>query len=676
LTEPVDDEARDDQTSAGGHEPDEPYRHDPAVAVMAARLADSAFEAATRSWDVNECMRAQAAQEGLDPDGLLGREMFQAASYRLRLDYGDKAGCALRSSTDTEHYAWPPRIGEVKPDVVALWRDMAGRVEHPAAIARFHDLLFERRDGRRDEHAAAAVQGYLAAAQSRSRADLDVAAFLVRAWSLACSVGLWGLLSYVQSALHSRAENAMAPGGAAPPGVVLPMIAALAAPVPRRQPPASVPDPAAVDLLLETAFTTFRAGFLASQVAAMMRSRASDPVAIEQINRREVAAHRAEAAASAGLARQAHLADAIEIARARGLTDTVREVTAELQAIPVNDLGLRRHSTSVRVPADQVERFLDGFTASPEWRDGMRFFLNTECPTGDLTQLRQQAHDLARIAPLVSVIPTSLLGNDGLPRWTAQSPEEQEEGRMATCARIRAELQGQHLAQGLHRLAERYRIPDEKSLVIFLSENGQSDSALAASLAHAFLHFWHGDYEACAHVAVPKIEAAARVLLRELDEGIYKLQLGKDQGQYLMLFSLLKELEKLAMDESWTYFLRWLLLAPPGMNIRNDLAHGFTSGISPVYAALILRAAAMLITVTAPQPPSAARVATADQPADLAPLPHRDRDDILGLLSRPISSPVPAPWKDGLAGRAAGITATALRATASVLQLAARRLEP
>jgi hypothetical protein len=71
----------------------------------------------------------------------------------------------------------------------------------------------------------------------------------------------------------------------------------------------------------------------------MMRACASDPVAIEQINRREVAAHRSEAAASAGLARQAHLVGAIEIARARGLTDVVREVTAELQAIPVKDLG-------------------------------------------------------------------------------------------------------------------------------------------------------------------------------------------------------------------------------------------------------------------------------------------------------------------------------------------------
>jgi hypothetical protein len=135
LTEPLGDESPDDQTPSEGRDPVEAYRHDPAVSVMAARLADSAFEAAARSWDVNEHMRALAAQEGLEPDGPLGRELFQAVSYRLRLDPGGKVGCALRSSPDTEHYAWPPRIGEVEPDVVALWRDVAGLVEHPAAIA-------------------------------------------------------------------------------------------------------------------------------------------------------------------------------------------------------------------------------------------------------------------------------------------------------------------------------------------------------------------------------------------------------------------------------------------------------------------------------------------------------------------------------------------------------------
>ena len=206
-------------------------------------------------------------------------------------------------------------------------------------------------------------------------------------------------------------------------------------------------------------------------------------------------------------------------------------------------------------------------------------------------------------------------------------------------------------------------------MAAFLSRNGHSDSTLAASLARGFLHFWNGDYDACVHVAVPKVEAAARALLRELDEGIYKTQVAQDPGQYPGLYVLLRELEKLALDESWANFLRWLLLGPPGMNIRNDVAHGFVCDISPVYAALVLRAAALLITVVAPQPLSAARIAASgdDHPADLTELPRRDRDDILAILRNPVTEPVPGPWRQGAGGRAVGLAAATLRTTANVL---------
>ena len=132
------------------------------------------------------------------------------------------------------------------------------------------------------------------------------------------------------------------------------------------------------------------------------------------------------------------------------------------------------------------------------------------------------------------------------------------------------------------------------------------------------------------------------------------------------------------MDESWAYFLRWLLLGPLGMNIRNEVAHGFVTDISPVYAALTLRAAALLITVVAPQPPSAARAASRenDHAADLAELPHRDRDEILQTLSVPVRDPVPLPWRGGPVGRLAGLTASTLRTAASSLNLLAKRLDP
>lgn len=227
-------------------------------------------------------------------------------------------------------------------------------------------------------------------------------------------------------------------------------------------------------------------------------------------------------------------------------------------------------------------------------------------------------------------------------------------------------------------MPDRYGIPGESQVAAFLSHDGRSDESLALSLARSFRHYWQDDYEACVHVVTPKIEAAARALLRELDEGIYRVQVAKEPGQYPGLYVLLQELEKLGLDESWAYFLRWLLLGPFGINIRNEIAHGFVTHTGPVYAALILRAAALLITLAGPQPPAAVLETGKenDQAADLIERPRRDRDDLLRLLATPIGAPVPLPLRDGIGGRLTAFTASSLRTAASTLNLLARRLDP
>ncbi|RSM64560.1 hypothetical protein DMB66_19765 [Actinoplanes sp. ATCC 53533] len=93
---------------------------------------------------------------------------------------------------------------------------------------------------------------------------------------------------------------------------------------------------------------------------------------------------------------------------------------------------------------------------------------------------------------------------------------------MSFVAQIRAENYGRLLAEGLTRLADRYGIPTEDNLVTCLLSRGARDQALALarSLAKAMRHFWHHDTESCIHLATPKVEAAARPLLLELDEGI------------------------------------------------------------------------------------------------------------------------------------------------------------
>jgi hypothetical protein len=195
--------------------------------------------------------------------------------------------------------------------------------------------------------------------------------------------------------------------------------------------------------------------------------------------------------------------------------------------------------------------------------------------------LRQQERDITNVTVFASNITRVILGDDGLPRWTPSSDKEEQAERLATHARIRAENQGRILAEGLQRLATRYGVPEEAELANFLSADGRSDEALALSLARSFGHFWSGDYQSCVHLVAPKIEAAARTLLLVLDEGIYRAQVAKEPGQYPGLYTLIQELEKLGLDESWAYFLNWLWLGPAGMNVRNEVAHGFVGEIRP-----------------------------------------------------------------------------------------------
>ena len=630
--------ALDDSAAAGAVDEEEaaPYVHDPVIVETAVRLIDQAYDAAPRWWgDVTEQLRSAAGDLGLEPQTPLVRELIFAAAYVLRLAPGGQAGCELRPSVDEEHCAWPPRISDVGADVVSLWRDIADRAHHPAARARFNDLLFLRREGPGRQRAATAAAAYLEGAESRQDTDLDVTMFLVRAWELARRVGDWALAAGVCEKLVERAGAELS-GKAPRAGIALSMLAAAAAKPTRKQAreaPESAQYQGSVGRLLEPAFTAFQGGFQVSYVAEIMRGRASDAAELERINRREVEAYLAQAASSTGLARQSHLRDAARMARNRGFTDLVRQATAELQAIPVKDLGLKEFTWSVRLPSDRVERFLSGFVASTDWRDGLRFFLKTDCPTGDLAELRQEVRDAAKLTPFLSVTGRTLLSREGLPRIISSEDDDRAAQMQAVHARVRAELQGRVLAEGLRRMADRYGVPSELDLAILLSGGGQGDEPLALSLARGFRHYWAGDYQACVHVVVPKAEAAARALLVELDEGIYRIQAGKDPGQYPGLYILLDELEKLALDESWAYFLHWLFLGPFGMNMRNEIAHGFVTDVGPVYAALVLRAASMLITVAAPQPPSTVAGAchSGDRAVDLAELPIRDRDDVSGL---------------------------------------------
>lgn len=608
------------------------YTFESTQVELAAELVDVAF-AAFDDFSAAPTIDAAGRAAGLEGTALI-RELWQIASYHLRREPGGKPGCDLgRYGSDASDH-WPLPIRRVSDESVLLWRALAPVVGSPAAIARMDDLLFVRGDGNGRDHATRAIENYLLAVDSISQLpapelkdhELHAGSMLLRAWSLARSVRLVTEEAEVRQRLANVAEQVLAARDAAShPGLSLPAIRALAdGPMDRHS-----ADPIDVDDLLVRAAAVYRKDYLARQIADDRRRRArGDAVALKAIAMDEVEAciEYAEAAPDAG-SKMILLNGAARVATDRGLTDVARKIAAMMQRIPPSSLGMQSIEVSVPIPPFIRESFLIDFTRHGTWRDAIGYFFSTFVPSGSVTNLRSSVGDSESV--FTRLLRPVMFGAGGMPRATATSDEASDAHEMSSAASVSATNVGWWLAEGLRRIADQYGVPDEDDLTRAILDAGARDPRLARSLAAAFRHFWAGDYESCVDVIVPKFEAAARSLLRELDEGIYRVEVGNDPGGYVGLHTLLEHLETLALDESWAYFFRWLFLGPYGANIRNDVAHGFLFNPGPAYSALTLRAVSIVI-LTAEYFPSALDDSEPD------PLTPRDRETVLRLLREPI----------------------------------------
>ncbi len=163
-------------------------------------------------------------------------------------------------------------------------------------------------------------------------------------------------------------------------------------------------------------------------------------------------------------------------------------------------------------------------------------------------------------------------------------------------------LHGGILADALDRVVASGR-PGEDELALFLCHGGDGDLPLAAALARALGRYWNGDWEGCVHTAVPRIEAAARGLVLRLDLTAYRVARASEPGKYVGLGVLLSILARAGLDPAWERFLRTFLTGPLGMNVRNDVAHGFVvDPPSRETAALAVRALALLVRLLTPEP--------------------------------------------------------------------------
>lgn len=564
-------------------------------------------------------------------------ELDRALMYQFVVPFDGPVTCEIGHEDRTSGFVWPPRIEHVTVAVVDLWEYLAEWVSAPGAAARFHDLAFTRgRD--RFSHAIAARDAYLDCAALSSVVDLDQAHALLRAWAIDRIFGRTAELERTREAI-GRAITAAWDAGERAAGVLLPLLGALCATNPVPEDGDSVP----VDALLHRASGLYGFSDSISYIANLRRERARSDTERNAISEWQIEQLATVARASEGFVKAMRLSEAIREAGRLQVPDLEASLIVELQSLPPADTKLESISADVRVSRVPLERFFRQFTRDRDWRPGFGQFSHLPPPTGSLEELQRSAEQRRLHPRLMDVISTVVLDEDRMPSWQPTTDEERREYQIARDASYRAAVAGSHLAEILDRLKDKYGIIPVEDLAPFICHEGRGNFELAAVFSRALHHYWNEDLEACIHIAVPRTESAARLILRELDIAIYRVQLGRRPGLYPQLGSLLDEFEGLGFDESWVYFLRWLLTEPTGKNLRNQVAHGRVRAATKSDAALVLRALLLLALLCGPGDADDIQVDLSEARQTTGSKPEQTKDNLGLNVGRPVAGMVEYP---------------------------------
>lgn len=605
--------------------PSRPYRHDPALVPVLAQLADAACDGAGDPHDAS--WRAEQLAEKINPpvEHAAAMVLVNAFLYTLRHEEVPQAGAKL---TPTDGPSFPVALRDVPDDMRDAWLALAGDVTHPMARARLYDLVFTLRLMSNSRQAAEqAARAYLDGVGGNQRAQAQ-ATGVVRAWTLARSVGSTALEHEITERMLDLVVDMV--NRDEHPYAVIPVLCALT--TPPRGTTAEAVDPR-VDEVLDRALLTYPQTRVLKDIAAIVRKRAAgDAVRVEAANRRLIEAMLAEArAATEPMVIRIRFHEAASVARQLGVADLEKVAVAALQSAPALDWDSTAYS--VDLPASFFDMFLPGFNEAVDWREALDMWLLTDSPTGryetNLATTQQVQQDSVM---RYRVFTTMVFHNGGMPARSLSDEDEIFARDLAHTELLYLGTYGIFLANALDMIATRFGIPPRDDLETFLRRTG-GDATLMNVLATALQLFWVAEYDAAVHLAVPKVEAAARALLLEINEPVYRAAVGDATGQFPGLGVLLSLLVDNGFDRDWERFLRTFLLGD-GSNVRNLAAHGFLHNVDPLNAAAALRALAVLALI-AP-----------------GPAVQRDAATVKGALANPTGTRPHRTWRQRITAAA------------------------
>lgn len=251
---------------------------------------------------------------------------------------------------------------------------------------------------------------------------------------------------------------------------------------------------------------------------------------------------------------------------------------------------LQEISVEVPIPGHEVRQLRERIIEPDDYRDGLtRLVESVASDLQDLDDLRdriQQARDEPR---LLDLIPVKHIHRDGFECCSPATPEDRQWKELAGQHRMLAiSIAKLWLEDSLDAIRVRYAL-EPSTMVEFVTQHGLVGQVEGEAFGRAFRHYWSGDYDSAAHVALPRIESTLRDIAHRAGEAtILPPNTGRRKcGGYKPLGAILPLLKD-ELGENAVKMLQLLLVDSHGMNLRNSYAHGIPSKDPQADAAITL----------------------------------------------------------------------------------------
>jgi hypothetical protein len=494
----------------------------------------------------------------------------------------------------THSAPWPRNIDQISPDALLVWAAYADAAAAPAVRAHLHHLLTAARADRPHLHARAAITAYRDAvpvfqATHTVSTRVRAAESLVYALGLARAMNQKDLIGPVVTDIITMVENML---GTAPValGLLYRLLDALVA---------ANADSATVAALIERAVTASEDDIILQQAfLGLLRRLATDDETRKAVDRRTVTAMIDTAETKrTGMLSLLLFNDAATKAQQAGLTDLAEEARKKMQAMQVQNLGTAVSRIPLRLTLAERDAALTEVDQAANLAEALWRIAAMPAPAGTDAEAERAAKAVMPNAPFATSIARGSINPAG-PVPTAPAGTDGLENTKNIYRKIAVLRAGLAFEAQLNRVWARFE-PTVEDLVAVFDCAELGTVSRTKMLARAFTFYSTGeDDDASVHLAVPRVEALAREIVRGYGVPVLTVAQGATNGGVVQLGTLISSMEKVGFDEDRRYsFALTFTDGEHGLNVRNDVCHGLIDCPPRPVVALVLQAALHLLAV-------------------------------------------------------------------------------